>query len=321
MNVTSSWFVACSLILTTSGAMAFEDLGSVEAARRDHPNIFVPEEVSVVDVNSVVHYVFSGQAEKCFSEETDSELWEEASMAAKNVFYAHLSDGKDGVRVSMSGCEPLYRLRDGNVFTMIMCVPRDKVVITTENPVATDAPADEAVQKPDPQTAAEVSACSLTSVSVAPAANDEKAGSGDGVSSPSDEIVRDLVVEVTSSVQDEVPVDIDLRISRLRERLDANPDDWRVRRRLAKLFAVKGDGVKAAKFYDSAARGALRDEDILEEERVEVVYEAACACEAGSQMHLALKYYRMLLHMKVSFEIRKAANARVSGILLKDPGA
>ena len=278
--MSSSWIVASALISVASGAMAFEDLGPIETARRDHPNIFIPGEVNAVDINSAAHYVFSGQAERCFPDETDSELWEEATMSAKNAFYVHLSGEKEGVKISMSGCRPLYRLHDGNVFTMIMCVPRDKVVITTEKPAA---------EKHDPVA--------------------EPPGS-------SSEVAQTTAVEDQPAVQEEVHVDIDLRIAKMRERLDANPADWRVRRRLAKLFVAKGNNVKAAKFYDTAVRGALKDKDVLEEERVEIVYETARACEAGSQMHLAIKYYRMLLHMKVPFDVRKTANAKVSEILL-----
>ena len=149
--MTSSRIVACALISVASVAIAFEDLGPIETARRDHPNIFVPEEVNVVDINSETHYVFSGQAERCFPDETDSELWEEATMSAKNVFYAHLSGEKEGVKISMSGCKPLYRLHDGNVFTMIMCVPRDKVLVTTEKTAATETHAPAVEVEPVPR--------------------------------------------------------------------------------------------------------------------------------------------------------------------------
>lgn len=321
----SSRIVACALISVASVAIAFEDLGPIETARRDHPNIFVPEEVNVVDINSVSHYVFSGQAEKCFPEETDSELREEAVMSAKNVFYAHLSGEKEGVKISMSGCKPLYRLHDGNVFTMIMCVPRDKVLITTEKTAATEthAPAVVLERKPEltasvptPESNGPAEKAELIAEVQAPATEKpDPAAEQPGSSSAA---VQTPAVENQPATQEEAHVDIDLRIAKLRERLDANPADWRVRRRLAKLFVDKGNKVKAAKFYDTAVRDALKDKDILEEERIEIVYETARACEAGSQTNLAIKYYRMLLHMNVPFEVRKAANAKVASILATD---
>ncbi len=108
-------------------ALAFEDLGPLARAKETHPHIFVPGEVNTVKIKDVECFVFSGQAEKFLDDETDAELWQEATLAAKGVFLNWVQGGDASRKVVMSSCSPLYREKVGSVYTMIMSVPRSQV--------------------------------------------------------------------------------------------------------------------------------------------------------------------------------------------------
>jgi len=112
---------------------SYEDLGSLKTARKTHPEIFIPGSVNTISLQSKPYYVFSGEAEQCFSgefAEPESELYEEAVLSAKSNFFEFLTKGKKTLTVSMSRCSVLYRFHDRKGYTVILFVPKGTVKVS-----------------------------------------------------------------------------------------------------------------------------------------------------------------------------------------------
>ena len=81
-------------VFCTTVLMAFEDLGPIKTVQKKYPQIFKTGSVNIITINKIPCYVFSGDAEQAFSgdfAETESELYEEATISAKSNFYEFLS--------------------------------------------------------------------------------------------------------------------------------------------------------------------------------------------------------------------------------------
>ena len=82
------------VVFCTTVLMAFEDLGPIKTVQKKYPQIFKTGSVNIITINKIPCYVFSGDAEQAFSgdfAETESELYEEATISAKSNFYEFLS--------------------------------------------------------------------------------------------------------------------------------------------------------------------------------------------------------------------------------------
>ena len=279
--------VSCAAL----SALAFEDLGPIEKARAEHPSIFVPGEVNILDIGGVRSYVYSGVAERYLEEETDSELWQEATLDAKKTLLMKLAGEKTDVEVSVSGETPLYQVKDGNSFLVVVSAPVKNVSTHKKSPPPAAQHSVAVPVKPvldaSPAETHETAQGSVTTVSPNNAP-DARACATDGMS-----------------------------YSALREHVAENPDDWRARRQLGRRTIEGGNLKRGAKHLDVAVRSALRDADCPAEELSALVFETAQNCEAAEMESLALKYYRMVLHQKCSPDMRKKANAQIGRLMLR----
>ena len=122
-----------SLFVLSTALFAYEDLGEIDAARKKYPEIFDPGSIHKIKINGKMCYVFSGQAEQSFTgknAEAEGELYEEAALDAKNLFYHSLSKGNKRITVTMKECMPLYQFNDKKKYTVILFVPEENVVVT-----------------------------------------------------------------------------------------------------------------------------------------------------------------------------------------------
>lgn len=277
--------VGCMLAMSVP-AQAFEDLGPLEQARESYPQLFIPQSVNQTEIAGRPHYVFSGQAERYFDDEMDSELWEEATLSAKAVLFEHFAEGNKATKVDMSGCAPLYRVKEGKAYTMLMAVPVDRVKVS--RPIA---PKPAPAAKPAPASAPEASPAPQPSAEPAPAPEAAPA-----------------VPPASPEVKNE--------ISMLRDDIASHPNDWRKRRRLADLYFQAGKDERALRHLALAVKGAL-EEGTNGDELYDLLVSSARKFEAAGNDALSLKCSRILLHKPVPFELKKEANVRIARLRLR----
>ena len=276
------------LILVQS-VSAYEDLGPIDKVRQSHPYIFVPNEVNKVKIGDVENYVFSGQAEKDFDDETDSELWQEATLAAKSSFYQWITKGDGSKEVSMSGCAPIYRDKAGKVYNMIMSVPCANVRITNKISGGSGGVGNKATRTED------AGSCSNAVIAKVESDNTANADAGEAANNPLDrDGLRYFVAE--------------------------HPNDWRKRRQLAELYFSDGNTARGFRHYQQALRIARQDGNVTKRELAVMTYAQAVRSDRMNKENLAIKYYRQVLHLDATDEMRNRANERIAQLLLKING-
>lgn len=285
--------VGCMLAMSVP-AQAFEDLGPLEQARESYPQLFIPQSVNQTEIAGRPHYVFSGQAERYFDDEMDSELWEEATLSAKAVLFEHFAEGNKATKVDMSGCAPLYRVKEGKTYTMLMAVPVARVKVSRPIapkpvPAANPAPASVPVFTPAP----------------VPVATTAPQPSSDPTPVPE---TAPVIPPVASEANNEIGV--------LRDDVASHPNDWRKRRRLAELYFQTGKSDRALRHLALAVKGAL-EEGTNGDELYDLLVSSARKFEAAGNDALSLKCSRILLHKPVPFELKKEANARIARLRLR----
>ena len=273
-------------LILAQAVFAYEDLGPIDKVRQSHPYIFVPNEVNKVKIGNGENYVFSGQAERDFDEESDSELWQEAALAAKNTFYQWMTKGDARKEVSMSGCAPIYRDRNGNVYNMIMSVPCANVRITDKVSIGSGNVVNDATRTADLDVD--------TNAVVAKVESDKNGG-----------------VDIGKIVDN--PLDKDA----LRSWVAEHPNDWRKRRQLAELYLSEGNLARGFRHFQEVLRTARQDGKVTKKELAVMTYAQAVRSDEMNKENLAIKYYRQVLHLDAPDEMRKRANERIAQLLLK----
>lgn len=280
------------VVFCTAVLMAFEDLGPLKAVQNKYPQIFKTGSVNIITINNIPCYVFSGEAEQAFSgdfAETESELYEEATLSAKSNFYEYFSEKNKNTVISMTGCKVLYRYNDKKQYTVILCVPRENVTIKTNTPVPVEKHSalpgqfNELKQEKSP-----VKETKTPSVS---------------------QNVNDVPVSRQSSQE--------RRIKKFENRINNNPDDIIALISLADLHKKSGNLSAAIKFYRRAIKKLEKDEFFDEAEKIRVIYTLACLCEKTNKNNMSLKYYHYLLRHKCSIELKKKVIAAISRLKLK----
>lgn len=293
--------VFCAAVL-----MAFEDLGPLKTARNKYPQIFKTGSVNIVSVNKIPCYVFSGEAEQAFSgdfAESESELYEEATLSAKSNFYEFLSKKNKKATISMSGCSVLYQYNDKKVYSVILFVPKENVSVKMNEP----APG---LIKKD-TTPVPVSAPEVEQKKSKPIVKTQKKAQ----QNPSAKVIKkhpshDAVeIAKTSSTQ--------RRIAKFQNRIKNNPDDVISIIVLADLYKKDRKYYEAVKFYRLAIKKLDQDKFFDLTEKIRVIFDAAVLSEKTNQNNIALKYYHYLLRHKCSPEQRKYAIAAISRLRLK----
>lgn len=296
--------------LCATMCFAKDEFGDLASAKAQHPEFFKPGSVLEASLNGAPWYVYCGDAERCFKDETEEELYQEAEVQAKTLFWEYFAKKDKSTKVSVSGSRRMYQVADGAMRYVVMGVPKSGVKVTKG---AAFAPAASAPVKP---VTAPVPAKPVTvPVSSQPIGNTPVAVSVPQPAKP----VEQKKTEERESVKSEeatVALDDDGKLAILRARLEKKPLDFRCRIRMAKIFNAQGNERRALRNYVDAARLIVLDEYTANEDKVDDLLEVAQYAEALGVGGLALKYYRVLQRMCVPSHTA-IATSKISRLLLR----
>ena len=309
-----SGIIFFALLASSTVLFAFEDLGKIDVARKEHPEIFIPGSIHAMMVNGKLSYVFMGQSEQCFSgefAEPESELYEEATLSAKNFLYETLSDGDKAATITVSHCATLYRFNDKKTYSVILFVPKNHVSISktvkVQRPVV--APA-----VPEPLSAANKSQPTKTpdtsSKQMSRGVVSENKDTPDGM-----KIVSQLKDAEMNGTRDLSA--LERRKKKYVLRLEKDANDPIANFNLGKIYEAENNFTGALKYYQKAVNAVSRDEFFDQQEKVNMILSTAQLWEKLEKNHLALKYYYLLLKCKTSLQVRQQATQKISQIRLK----
>ena len=304
-----------SAVLAVGSSLAMNEFGDLGTAKGKHPDFFRPGTVVKASLGGVEWYVYCGDAEKCFKDESDSELYEEAEVQAKMNFFNHFAKKDPGVTVDVKGAVKMYQCADGVQRLVVMGVPVKNVVVTpgvkekTVTPtekktVVVQAPVkvNASVQKPVGASKSVAVDLKAEQKQIVPISKGEAARP-----------VRPVVEDKETSVSDADKLEV------LRERLEKTPRDYHLRIRMARIFARQGNVKRALNNYSEATR--LMDLDAMrsDADMVADLFEVAKYEDQNGDGAKALKHYRILLKMG-NRDISRYANSRISNLLLRNCG-
>jgi len=109
-------------------AFALGELGDIVEAKEKHPAVFVPGNVLEYTIAGTAGYVFNGEAEQCFTgdlAESDSELYREAVLDAKNNLRKYLVERTGAKAFQMSGVKKLYEYADGKMRRVVLFLAKE----------------------------------------------------------------------------------------------------------------------------------------------------------------------------------------------------
>lgn len=283
-------------VFCTAVLMAFEDLGPLKTAQDKYPQIFETGSVNIVTINEIPCYVFSGEAEQAFLgdfAESESELYEEATLSAKSNFYEFLSKKNNAAAVSMTGCGVLYQYNDKKLYHVILFVPQKNVSIEAKKSVP------DLVKKEE------------SGVSV-PAVEQKTALAAQ------ETIVAPAPVPAKEATEEAPQISpVERRIAKFQNRLKNSPDDVFSMITLADLYKKVGKNSDALKLYCSTIKKLDQNKYFDETEKIRVICEIIALAEETKQYDLALKYCYYLLRHKCTQEQRKKAVASISQLRLR----
>lgn len=316
---------------------ALGEFGEFNSIRQSHPEFFRPGVVEDAHLGDEPWYVYCGEAEKCFNEEQDSELYEEAEVQAKLNFYSYFQEKEKNpsVKVGVATARKLYQFAEGKMYYVVLGVPKSGVSVSV--PVAKSAPpVTVTVQNrstPQPSLSLSHAAVSTVEKSVktqtphstaqtvvseqtcTPVSQPVTSGGGtvaaDSVVSAVDQPVAEA--PAGEAQPDEISDAEKLKI--LRARLAKNPGDFHTRIRMAKIFDLQGNKKRALRNYSDAARLLVQAKDIPVGEKVDALSEIASYEEIHGAGALALKHYRVLQRM--GGKGAAIATSRISRLLLR----
>ena len=281
------------VVFCTTVLMAFEDLGPIKTVQKKYPQIFKTGSVNIITINKIPCYVFSGDAEQAFSgdfAETESELYEEATISAKSNFYEFLSKKDKNVSISMTGCSVLYQYNDKKLYTVILYVPQKNVIIKLD--------------KKNPE---------FKKINNTPVQLKEP----EQKNSPAEEVQTSSETQVFIKQDAPKQSSQERRIAKFRKRIKNNPSDTISLIALADLYKKAEKFSEATKFYCLAIKQFEKDIFFDEAEKIRVIYNVAHLFEKTNKNNVALKYYHYLLRHKCSSEQKKDAVAAISRLRLK----
>ncbi len=333
-------------------AFAFEDLGPLASVRSKRPELFVPGNVLVVEIKGTPCYVFSGEAEQSFTgdfAESESELYDEAVLAAKSNFYEHLSKGDKKTEILMSGCQLLYRYNDKKIYTAILFVPKANVKITkksvrsvvpakkqekTGNPLpaqtrqGNEAPAivspvkqiaSQAVQAQSAGTAPKAQPDDKKQAAAAPA--ESKAADQKTAVSPAraDSPKQPEPVSAESKAEEQKPAlsPAERRIAKYSARVKKNPTDVLAHIALGDLYKRADRASEAAASYAKAIALLENNKFFDQQEKLRLLSDTAALYEMAGKLHLALKYNHLILRQPCSPKQRQEAVAAITRLRMK----
>lgn len=314
--------------------LALGEFGEFQAARQSHPEFFRPGVVEDARLGDEPWYVYCGEAEKCFNEEQDSELYEEAEVQAKQNFYSYFQkqENNPAVKVGVATGRKLYQFTEGKMYYVVLGVPKSGVSVSV--PVAKSAPPVTVLNKPTPRPAPPASL-----VAAPPAKETVKPQNPHPtihavvpkptVTPPPQPVTSGgvltagIVVPAAAQPVAEVPADGKQpdeisdaeKLKILRARLVKNPGDFHTRIRMAKIFDSQGNERRALRNYSDAARLLVQAKGVPVGEKVDVLSEIASYEESHGAGALALKHYRAL--QRLGGKGAAIATSRISRLLLR----
>jgi len=307
-------------------ATAIEELGPLISVRRKRPELFVPGNVLVVDIKGTPCYVFSGESEQSFTgafAEAESELYEEAVLAAKNNFFVRLSKGDKETFVSMSGCRILYRYNNKKIYTVVLCVPKSNVTITKRVMPPPAAPATK--PQAEKKTEAPAPAQNVEVVPAAPAVKppahlpaDKPVERHEQPSAGPAAKVPESTARAAKGAEDPLVLrPFERRIAKFSRRIKKNPDDILAHSALGDLYKEHNYYDEAIIQYEAAIKLLARNPFFDTQEKIKLIFNTATLYETVEKYNLALKYYHLVLRHPCSVAQRKAALAAISRLRLK----
>ena len=307
-----SGIIFFALLASSTAMYAFEDLGKIDVARREHPEIFIPGSIHEVTVNGKLSYVFMGQSEQCFSgefAEPESELYEEATLSAKNFFYETLSGGDKAATVTVSQCAVLYRFNNKKIYSVILFVPKNNVSVSKAVKV----------QRPSAVPAVSEPSFATNKPKETPDMNLGKTSLGDGtVKKGTPENVKTVPQPNGVGISDKTNLSsLERRKKKYSSRLEKDANDPIANFNFGKIYEAENNFSVALKYYQKAVNTVSRDEFFDQQEKVNMILSTAQLCEKLEKNHLALKYYYLLLKCKTSLHVRQQATQKISQIRLK----
>jgi hypothetical protein len=135
--------VALLVLVAAFPARAWDELGTLEEARRAHPALFRKGAVSRIEVDGVEHWAFSGDSDRRdgFPVLSDTERYAEAALDARRNLLRHVTGGARNVTAEASGIVVAYRFPDGPARRVVCLVPVENVrVISAAAPDTSTAP-------------------------------------------------------------------------------------------------------------------------------------------------------------------------------------
>jgi len=301
-----------SAVVLAISAYALNDWGDIVEIKETHPDYFRPGAVLKVEHLGEDWYVYCGEAEKCFKDETDSELYEEAVVQAKMYLFGYFSKDDPRVKVEVVGARRLYQFQDGNFRCVVMGVLAKDVKIISGEKRLQDNDATkgqdsiyDASYKEEMAPANRIAQPMSTNLQKGMPPKQEKCGDKGAI-----EVDGSKKTSVEDKISEYEKLDL------LRARLEANPKDYHTRIRMGRIFAAQGKVKRALNNYNDAARLMIFDDCAPDGDKVDDLFEIAKYEDANFEYSRALKHYRALLRMRDK-DKAKYANARISALLLK----
>ena len=319
MRVLMFLFVGTALF---QGALAVNELGSLDTARSRHPAVFVPCNVLEYTVGSEHGYVFSGESAQRFGTAmSDSKLYREATLDARRNLYKFLTKGDKSKTVEMSGARQLYQYTEGEMRRVILFVPKKNVSVRVFVPQPIP------VKKPDTEVAKKIPPVQLENK---PESETPQHPANGVVPSPVPAVARQPVNVV---IAPQPPTGIAAgeetastsRVDRLAvclKQMEEKPGDCTIMVEVARLYAERGNFPKASSIYAKIVDCVVADTEIDKMIAVELLVEAAEFEKENGNAELALKYYRTLVRCdsmrgwKLKGPVAEA-NRNISKLLLK----
>ena len=123
-----------SLCLISFYCPARNEFGTLEEAKAAHPEYFKPGVALTAMRRGEPWYVCCGKAERCFAQETDVDLYDEAEIQAKCHLHGYFSGTNRGAVVSASGTRRMYQWGDGKSCYVVIGGPRSGISVSFQSP-------------------------------------------------------------------------------------------------------------------------------------------------------------------------------------------
>lgn len=300
-----------TMLALCQSTFALNELGNLAEARDKHPAVFVSGNVLEYSIAGTPGYVFNGEAEKCFAgdmAESDSELYQEAVLDAKNNLRKYLVEHAGTKAFQMSGVIKLYEYPDGKMRRVVLFVAKEAIISarlvrsTLKDGLKTNMVSN--TEGGLTSTATSVASSTISSNTIA------------SLSSNSTSCVKSL-----GRGCDEKTAKVDKLAIYLKQIKD-DPNDCIAMSKAAKTYARHGNLTDASMLYARVVKVVLANEKMDKMFAAGLLMEAARFEQNNGNINHALKYYRLfnrcdgLRRWKLN-DMVDEANKNISALLLK----